>query len=194
VKLVAAALLVLAVAGVAAQANAAKGWHRCQALSGYHLGSLCDGRGRVLFPYVLERNENSGYTQVVTGFRQTDLRHAIVDVHADWGILQGDCGQNCVYQNCTEWGATERLRYRTADGGRHWLPVRFHRKAGKSQGPGPDPPVETGSVEDDPPLHPCDWSHSQRHVLSEGIAPGLGNWCAPPDEWTVPDSLQLRAS
>jgi hypothetical protein len=194
VKLVVAALLVLAVVGVAAQANGANGWHRCQAVSGYGLGSLCDGRGRVLFPYVLERNENSGYTQAVTGFRLIGPRRAIVDVHADWGIIQGECGQNGVYENCTDWGATERLRYRTSDGGRHWSPVRFHREASKSEGAGPGPPVETGSVDDDPPLRPCDWSHANRHALVEGLHHGYGNWCAPPDEWTVPDSLQLRAT
>jgi hypothetical protein len=99
VKLVAGALVVLAVVGVAAQASGATGWHRCQAVSGYGLGSLCDGRGRVLFPYVLERNENSGYTQAVTGVRLTGSRRAIVDVHADWGIIQGECGQNGGYLN-----------------------------------------------------------------------------------------------
>lgn len=189
-KVAAASLLAVAVAGLSAQANAAKGWHRCQAQA----SSLCDGRGRVLFPYVLEQNENNGFTQVVTGFRRLGPRRAIVDVHADWGIIQGECGQNGVYANCTEWGATERLRYQTSDGGRRWLPVHFHREVRKWEGPGPDRPVQTGSVEDDPPLHPCDWSHAQRHALSEGMLSGrLGNWCAPPDQWKVPDSLQTRA-
>jgi len=193
VRQVAVELIVVAVAGVAAAANAAKGWHRCQRVSGYGLAALCDGRGHVLFPWIGERYEHNGYTQVVTGFRRTGPHRAIVDAYADWAIIQGECGQNGRYADCTDWGAGERLRYETSDGGRHWRVVRFHRAVTKLQGPGPDPPVLVGSVADDPPLGPCNWSHADRHALVHGIGPRLGNWCAPPDEWKVPDSLQSRA-
>jgi hypothetical protein len=184
-----AALVVLVLAGIGAQSHAAQGWHRCQPLQGYGLASLCDGRGRVLFPYVIERSENSSRTQVVRGSRRIGTKRAFVDAHADWGILQGECGQNGVIENCRQWSATEKIRYRTSDGGKNWLPVSFHRKVTKLESRGPDPPVSTGSVEDDPPLRPCDWSHAHRHVLVDGFRPGLGNWCAPADEWTVPESL-----
>jgi hypothetical protein len=179
--------------GAAAHANATtRGWHRCQPLSNVQgPGSLCDGRGRVLFPWVGERYENSGYTQVVRGFRRTSSRRAIVDTHADWAAIQGECGQNGVIRNCKDWGADEQIRYRTSDGGRHWRPVRFHRKVVRYEGPGPDPPVQTGSVDDHPPLQPCKWSHAQRNVLVRGLGSRLGNWCAPPDEWTMPDSLKI---
>jgi hypothetical protein len=135
-------LLVMIAAGAAAQANATKGWHRCQPLSNVEgPGSLCDGRGRVLFPFVLERYENNGYTQAVRGFRQTSSRRAIVDTHADWGSVQGECGQNGVIRDCKDWVADEQIRYRTSDGGRHWRPVSFHRKVTRYEGPGPEPPV-----------------------------------------------------
>jgi hypothetical protein len=191
----AVAFVVVAVAVTAAQASAAKGWHRCEKL-GSGLASLCDGRGHVLFPYIIERNENSGYTQVVRGFHRTGARRAIVDAYADWGVSQGECGQNGVYMNCLEWGAEEHIQYRTSDGGRTWLPVSFHREATKSEGAGPGPPKQTGSVEDDPPLRPCNWSHANRHhVLVEGMRSGYyGNWCAPPDEWKIPDSLKPRGA
>ena len=79
------ALLVITAAGAAPQANATKGWHRCQLSMEGGLGSLCDGRGRVLFPWVGEVNARSSYAQIVRGFRRTSSRRAIVDTHADWG-------------------------------------------------------------------------------------------------------------
>jgi hypothetical protein len=177
-------------ARAAAQANATKGWHRCQPISGYGRAALCNGQGHVLFPWILDRESQSGgYTQVVTGFRQTSSRRAIVDTHADWGSIQGECGQNGVIRDCKDWVADEQIRYRTSDGGRHWRPVSFHRKVTRYEGPGPEPPVQTGSVDDHPPLQPCNWSHADRHVLARGLGPRFGNWCAPPDEWTMPDSL-----
>ena len=51
----------------------------------------------------------------------------------------------------------------------------------------------TGSVDDHPPLQPCNWSHADRHVLVRGVGSRFGNWCAPPDEWTMPDSLKPGA-
>jgi hypothetical protein len=183
-------LLVMTAVGAAAPASATKGWHGCQPISGYGKASLCDARGRVLFPWILERNENSGYTQVVRGFRQTSSRRAIVDTHADWGIIQGECGQNGVVRNCKEWTADEQIRYRTSDGGRRWRPVSFHREVTRSESPGPDPPVRTGYVDDHPPLQACNWSHAHRHVLVAGLGSRFGNWCAPPDEWKVPGSLE----
>jgi hypothetical protein len=186
-------LLVMTAAGAAAQANAMRGWHRCLPIPGYGLASLCDGRGHALFPGILERNERSGYTQVVRGFRRTLTRRAIVDTHSDWGIIQGECGQNGVIANCKEWAADEQIRYRTSDGGRHWRPVSFHRKVTRSESPGPDPPIQTGSVDDHPPLQPCNWSHAYHHALVSGLSSRLGNWCAPPDEWKVPDSLKSPA-
>ena len=165
-----------------------KGWHRCQPPSNtMGPGSLCDGRGRVLFPFVLERSEHSGYTQVVRGFRRTSSRGAIVDTYADWGVIEGECGQNGVIRDCKDWAAQEQIRYRTSDGGRHWRPVSFHRTVVRYEGPGPDPPVQTGSVDDFPPLQPCNWSHATHyHELADGLGPRFGNWCAPPDEWKNP--------
>ena len=53
--------------------------------------------------------------------------------------------------------------------------------------------MTTGSVVDDPPLHPCNWSHSNRHhVIVDGLRPGYGNWCGPDDQWEIPDSLKPR--
>ena len=92
-KRLALVLLVMTAAGAAAQANATKGWHRCQVSIGPGLGSLCDGRGRVLFPWVGEVYERSSYAQVVRGFRRTSSRRAIVDTHVDWGGIWGECGQ-----------------------------------------------------------------------------------------------------
>jgi hypothetical protein len=186
-------LLVMIAAGAAAQANATKGWHRCQPITGYGRAALCDGRGRVLFSWMYERNEHNGYTQVVTGFRQTSSRRAIVDTHADWGLIQGECGQNGVIRDCKDWVAEEQIRYRTSDGGRHWRPVSFHRKVTRYEGPGPDPPVQTGSVDDHPPLQPCNWTYAYQHVLVRGLGSRFGNWCAPPDEWKVPGSLMPAA-
>jgi hypothetical protein len=71
--------------------------------------------------------------------------------------------------------------------------VSFHRKVTRYEGPGPEPPVQTGSVDDHPPLQPCNWSHADRHVLVRGVGSRFGNWCAPPDEWTMPDSLKPGA-
>jgi len=177
-------LALLAIGAGAAGAAGTKGWHRCEQLL-----SLCDGRGHVIFPYVSDISESSGYRAVVTGFRQTGPKSAIADTRGDWSIIQGDCGQSGVVQNCKEWGGMTHIRYRTSDRGRSWRPVSFHRTVKRWEGPGPDPPIMTGSVEDDPPLTPCDWTHAHRHVLAVGIVPGLGSWCAPPDAWTVPDSL-----
>ena len=67
-------------------------------------------------------------------------------------------------------------------------PVSFHREVAKSQGPGPDPPVQTGQVDDHPPLKPCKWSHADRDELVDWLGE-FGNWCAPLGEWKVPDPL-----
>ena len=123
-------LLVITAVAATAQANATKGRHRCQRVQGY-------GRGRVLFPFLFERSGYGGYTQVVTGFRKTSSRRAIADTHADWGIIQGECGQNGVIRDCKSWAAGEQIRYRTSDWGRHWRPVRFHRKARDTTARGP---------------------------------------------------------
>ena len=144
-------LLLVTAAGATAQANATRGWHRCQPMQGYGLASLCDGRGRVIFPLLSESSNGGGYSQVVTGFHRSSSRRGFVDTHADWGIIQGECGQNGVIRDCTDWVADERVRYRTLDGGRHWLPLHFHREVTKYEGPGPDPPVVTGRVDDHPP-------------------------------------------
>ena len=48
-------------------------------------------------------------------------------------------------------------------------PVSFHREVAKSQGPGPDPPVQTGQVDDHPPLKPCKWSHADRDELVDWL-------------------------
>jgi hypothetical protein len=179
-------LLAMTAVGAAAQASATKGWHRCQPWQGYGRTALCDGRGHVVFPNLWERHESGGYTQVVTGFRRTSSRRAIVDMHVDWGALSGECGQNGVIRDCKDWVANEQIRYRTIDGGRRWRPVSFHRKVTKYEGPGPDPPVQTGQVDDHPPLQPCKWSHADRGELADGLGSRFGNWCAPPDEWKNP--------
>ena len=170
---------------VATGADAKKGWHRCQDSR----ASLCDGRGRVLFPYLLDLSESGGYSQFVSGFRQAGPKRGIVDTQGGWSIIGGDCGQNGVVHGCRMWAGFNHIRYRTSDGGRHWRPIRFHRLVQRLEGPGPDPPAVTGSVEDDPPLTPCDWSHARHHVRVVGQVPGFGNWCAPPDQWAIPKSL-----
>ena len=48
-------------------------------------------------------------------------------------------------------------------------PVSFHREVAKSQGPGPDPAVQTGQVDDHPPLKPCKWSHADRDELVDWL-------------------------
>ena len=185
-------LVVLMVSRAAGAANATKGWHRCDPLSGYGPASLCDGRGRVLFPRLLARYNSAGYTQVVTGFRRSSSRRAIVDTYADWYLFQGECGQNGVIRDCKNWAAREQIRYQTSDGGRRWRPMRFHREATRGEGPGPDPPVQTGHVDDHPPLKPCKWSHAYRDELVDWLG-DFGNWCAPADEWKIPDSLKPGA-
>jgi hypothetical protein len=186
------ALLVITAAGAAPQANATKGWHRCQLSMEGGLGSLCDGRGRVLFPWVGDVTQFGSYAQIVRGFRRTSSRRAIVDTHADWGGIQGECGAVGYIRDCKDWVANEQIRYRTSDGGRHWRVVSFHREVTRYEGPGPDPPVQTGFVDDHPPLEPCRWSHALRqHELADPVRLyRSGTWCAPPDEWKVPDSLK----
>jgi hypothetical protein len=153
------------------------------------MSALCDGSGRVLFPPLFARYNSAGYTQLVKGFRRTSSRRAIVDTRADWAIIQGECGQNGIIRDCKSWYADELIRYRTSDGGRHWFPVSFHRYVTRSESPGPDPPVHTGSVDDHPPLRPCKWSHAYQDELVSWQSSPFGNWCAPPDQWKVPDSL-----
>jgi hypothetical protein len=182
-------LLVAAAAGAAAQANTSRGWHRCQRLGSYGLASLCDGRGHVLFPQLFERSSSGGYTQVVTGFHRTSSRRAFVDTYLDWGVIEGECGQNGVIRDCKDWVANEHVRYRTIDGGRHWLPLHFHRIVTKAESPGPDPPVQTGRVDDHPLLEPCKWRHAYRGELVDWVFSQFGNWCAPVEEWKIPDSL-----
>jgi hypothetical protein len=187
----------LGIGVTAGGAGAKGGWHRCEVAwtvsNGIHvtkyLGSLCNGRGRVIFPYVSDFSESSGYRAIVTGFLQTGAKSAIADVHGDGYILQGECGQNGVIDNCRDWDIESSVRYATSDGGRHWRPIRFHRHVDKWVGPGPGNPPLVGSVDDDPPLAGCGWSHAKRHVLVDGIEPRFGNWCLPPDVWRVPDSL-----
>ena len=176
-------LLVMTAVGAATQANATPGWHRCQPNIDDQLSSVCDGRGRVLFPYV-EVMGGGEYGQFVRGFRQTSTRRAIADTHVNWGLRQGECGQNGFIKDCVFWAADERIRYRTSDGGRHWRPVSFHRQVTRYEGP------LSESVDDHPPLQPCNWSHAHRHELMSGLGSRFGNWCAPPDEWKVPDSLR----
>jgi hypothetical protein len=171
-----------------------RGWPRVQMRtepSGRLLGrdslwSLGSPSRSSVFPNLWERNGSGGYTQVVTGFRRTSSRRAIVDTHVDWGALSGECGQNGVIRDCKDWVANEQIRYRTIDGGRRWRPVSFHRKVTKYEGPGPDPPVQTGQVDDHPPLQPCKWSHADHGELADGLGSRFGNWCAPPDEWKNP--------
>lgn len=172
-----AALVGVVAAGPAAQANATGGWHRCQPMQGYGRASLCDGRGRVLFPRLFARSNSAGYTQVVTGFHRSSSRRAIVDTCVNWAIIQGECGQNGVIRDCKDWYADEHVRYRTIDGGRHWLPLHFHRVVTKAESTGPDPPVETGRVDDHPPLRPCKWSHAYQDELVHWLD-RFGNWCA----------------
>lgn len=90
--------------------------------------------------------------------------------------------------DCKDWYADEHVRYRTPDGGRHWLPLHFHRVVTKAESPGPDPPVETGRVDDHPSLKSCTWSHAYQDEIVHWLD-RFGSWCAPVEEWTVPDSL-----
>src|SRR5262245_56354361 len=110
-------LLVTTAAVAAAQANATKGWHRCQLFSSYGRSSLCDGRRHVLFPFTFQQHDGGGYAQVVTGFRQTTTRRAIVDTYAKIGTSEGECGQHGVIRDCKWWALDQRIRYQTSDGG-----------------------------------------------------------------------------
>jgi len=171
---------------VAAPGVAAKpAWHRCQKAM-----SLCDGRGRVVFPYVWDYSMSSGYRSIVSGFRKTGARSAIADTRGDWYIkYSGDCGEFGDFRDCTEYEGLVQIRYATADAGRHWRPVRAHRVVHKLQGPGPDPPPVVGTVDDNPPLD-CTWSHMSGGDQVPGPSrTGFGTWCSPEQAWTIPDSL-----
>lgn len=200
-SITAGAVLALALAGTAAvaasQAGSKKGWHRCEVawsvtdLEGRttkHLGSLCDRRGRVIFPFVFDFSEQSGYRALVTGFRRTRPRSGIADVRGEWyTISAGECGAYGAVEGCVEWSGLTRIRYATRDRGHHWLPVRFHRHVEKwEQANDETPGVVTYASDQDLPTRPCHWVHMRNRDEVDGKRHGFGNWCSPKGAWQLP--------
>jgi hypothetical protein len=131
------------------------------------LGSqaLCNGR-RMVF-----RTQTVGppTTVAITGFKLFgDRRHGIVDyrIHVDWNY-DVDVGYT-----------TDRIRFQTGDGGRHWAPKSLRRQDMNQTKPpggiGTRPPVDEYL-----PVKPCVWRNYARpspHRASKSV---YGNTCIP---------------
>ena len=168
----------------APQARSWKWCHRVKAGT-ISFKELCSS-GRVIFTWQNAAYMQSGYRSVITGFRQTGPRAGIVDTRGDGYILEGECWWNDPTpppEDCIHRGVTPRARYATRDGGRHWLPVRAHRRVSVTHGDG------TPQYWDfDVALRPCNWKHTEGHEEVEGVGGRFGNYCSPERLWLVDTS------
>jgi hypothetical protein len=127
--------------------------------------ALCNGR-RVIFrtPIIDEVQSVS-----ISGFRQlAQKRHGFVDyrIHLGWNS-DVDVGYT-----------TDFIRFRTTDGGRHWVPQRLRRQdlnqTKPPGGAGTRPATDTRL-----PVKPCVWRNYARPYPHRSSAAAFGNTCIP---------------
>jgi hypothetical protein len=187
VKLVVAlALLSIAVPTAASAAPQGRSWKWCHVRpSNVSFREVCSS-GHVIFTWLDALFEQSGYRSFITGFRQTGSRSGIVDTRGDGYIHDFDpfdCASNdppppedCVYRD-----VAVRARYATRDGGRHWLPVRAHRRVSITYGHDGTPQYWDFDVAP----RPCSWRHVQGHEEVDGVGGRFGNYCSPNRLWII---------
>jgi len=193
-RVVSMCLAALVIAGVAAAAPERQGkspsqaWRWCHSRNGgdVTMSDLC-ASGHTIFSYLWSYSEQSGYRNRITGFRRLGPRRGIVDTRGDWYVIDGD-PVNCNYgnpppENCVYHSGVVRARYRTHDGGRHWLPVPghvhrhivvTHARSGESQ-----------SWDLDVLAEACDWAHVVQREEVDGTRSGFGNYCSPTQLWLI---------
>lgn len=148
-------------------------------MSGWIIDPICRGRTMV---FGAGAGAETGQSKRVTGFRLfADRRHATADWKSDWTVYSGGTLPSV--------RLIDRVRFATADGGRHWRPVRATETAITTDYIPDDPDhgtTETTKGPDALALEGCIWLNwtVSRHRAGPGQnwpAPGrvYGNVCVP---------------
>ena len=126
--------------------------------------SLCHGHRVIFRTPIIGPIERVG----ITGFRQfTNGKRGLLDyrIHLDWNT------------DAAFGYTTDRIRFVTSDGGRHWLPETLRRQDANQTNP---PNVGSRPTTDQfPPVRPCVWRNYARRYPHHLSAAGFGNTCIP---------------
>lgn len=127
--------------------------------------ALCDGHRMIFRTPIIDPIQAVG----ITGFRHfAQGKRGVVDyrIHLDWND-ESNAGYT-----------TDRIRFVTSDGGRHWLPKTLRRQdANETKPPGG---VGTKPATDKLlPVKPCIWRNYARRYPHHPSAAAFGNTCIP---------------
>jgi hypothetical protein len=138
----------------------------------------------VIFPSVWDVAEGSGVTTSVAGWRQVDGRRGIVDVRGGGYLWVRGGSAECSYGppppgGCWYYTVAARVRYVTADGGRHWRAARASKLVQEWRD------GESTYWDSEVPVRPCRWAGKSQSGRWRTGTYEFGNYCEPADLWLI---------